>query len=183
MLSKEIFSYSFVILKKNVSHLFCFKSVTSHKFSWSPPLFPLLFLYLLPTLLLSIPLVSHILPAFPHSLAPSTGCCWSCWSFCLTSSRQWHRLTVSCWPTCSGSWCSAQARLTKKASSSTSRLTSLPRSRQCCRSDMSNSDRRNITRPLTYVTSIVKSCENFVANVCLTCPLYTHDKKGTIKKY
>ncbi len=140
-------------VKTNASHLFCcifFLSITSHKFSSSPPL-SLLFMSLLPTLLLSIPLVSHLLPAFLLSLAPSTGCCWSCWSFCLTSSRQWPRLTVWCWPTCSRSRCSARAGPMKRASNSTSRPTSLPRSRRCCRSDMSNNDRTNVPRPLIYV--------------------------------
>lgn len=73
-------------------------------------------------------------PALPLSLLPSAGCCWNCWSFCLTSSRQWPRLTAWCWPTCSGSQHSAQPGLTKRASSCTSRLTSLPRFRQSCRS-------------------------------------------------
>lgn len=128
-------------------------SIISHMFSRDPP--PPISLLLL---LLLIPLVSHLLPPFLFCLAPSTGYCWNCWNFCLTSSRQWPRLTVWCWPTCSRLRCSARAGLIKRASNSTSRLTSLPRSRRCCRSDMSNSDTRNVLR--LYVLSIVQSVKH-----------------------
>lgn len=100
------------------------------------------------------PLVSNFLPPFLPSLAPSAGCCWNCWSFCLTSSRQWPRLTVWCWPICRRLRCSARVGPMKRASSSTNRLTSLPRSRQCCRSDMSNTVNANVPKPLIYVFGI-----------------------------
>lgn len=95
-----------------------------------------------------IPPACPLIPPFLLCLAPSTGCCWNYWSFCLTSSRQWPRLIVWCWPTCSRLRCSTRLGPMKRASNSTSRPTSLPRSRQCYRSDEPH-------RPRPLMNSIV----------------------------
>jgi len=99
-----------------------------------------------------------------HSLSPSAGCSWTCWSFCLRSSRLWPRLIVWCWPTCSRLRCRVRVGPKKRTSSSTSKQMSLPRSRQCCRLVLSNINRRNGPKPLIHVL-IIFSCKTFVTHV------------------
>lgn len=84
--------------------------------------------------------ISHDSSPFLCSLSPSAGCYWISWSSCLRSLRQLPRRTAWCCPTCSRLPRRVKGEPRKTKSSFMSRLTYLPKSRQCCRLVSCNTD-------------------------------------------